>query len=84
MTLHHTFTDSPSDVSRKVEDDTIIFTVVHVGASAVYQCNVSNEHGYLLSNAFVNVLCKFITQDSFAFECFFFFFTNLWWVITWK
>ncbi|XP_016524240.1 neuronal cell adhesion molecule-like isoform X13 [Poecilia formosa] len=46
----------PTDISRRVEDDTIIFTDVQVGTSAVYQCNISNPFGYLLSNAFVNVL----------------------------
>uniref|UniRef100_A0A667WJN5 Neuronal cell adhesion molecule n=1 Tax=Myripristis murdjan TaxID=586833 RepID=A0A667WJN5_9TELE len=46
------------DLSRKVEDDTVIFTDVQTGSSAVYQCNVSNEYGYLLSNAFVNVLSE--------------------------
>uniref|UniRef100_A0A667WJV2 Neuronal cell adhesion molecule n=1 Tax=Myripristis murdjan TaxID=586833 RepID=A0A667WJV2_9TELE len=51
-------TDSPKDLSRKVEDDTVIFTDVQTGSSAVYQCNVSNEYGYLLSNAFVNVLSE--------------------------
>ncbi|XP_034031999.1 neuronal cell adhesion molecule-like isoform X5 [Thalassophryne amazonica] len=50
--------NAPQDVSRKVEDDTIIFTDVQSGSSAVYQCNVSNEFGYLLSNAFVNVLSE--------------------------
>lgn len=39
-------------------DDTIIFSKVQPGSSAVYQCNVSNAYGYLLSNAFVNVLCE--------------------------
>ncbi|XP_053742759.1 neuronal cell adhesion molecule-like isoform X19 [Synchiropus splendidus] len=48
--------NAPPDQSRKVEDDTIIFTDVQSGSSAVYQCNVSNEFGYLLANAFVNVL----------------------------
>ncbi|XP_051975218.1 neuronal cell adhesion molecule-like isoform X10 [Xyrauchen texanus] len=46
------------DPSRKVEDDTIIFSEVQTGSSAVYQCNASNEYGYLLSNAFVNVLAE--------------------------
>ncbi|XP_037834147.1 neuronal cell adhesion molecule-like isoform X13 [Kryptolebias marmoratus] len=50
--------NSPTDESRKVEDDVIIFTDVQTGSSAVYQCNVSNEYGYLLSNAFVNVLSE--------------------------
>ncbi|AWP08164.1 putative neuronal cell adhesion molecule-like [Scophthalmus maximus] len=50
--------NSPKDLSRKVEDDTIIFTDIQTGSSAVYQCNVSNDYGYLLSNAFVNVLSE--------------------------
>lgn len=49
-------TDAPKDPSRKVEDDSIIFSEVQTGSSAVYQCNASNQHGYLLANAFVNVL----------------------------
>lgn len=48
--------DSPKDTSRKVEDDTVILSDVQTGSSAVYQCNASNEFGYLLANAFVNVL----------------------------
>ncbi|KAM9503698.1 neuronal cell adhesion molecule-like isoform 26-T32 [Salvelinus alpinus] len=50
--------NSPKDPSRKVEGDTIIFEEVQTGSSAVYQCNASNEYGYLLSNAFVNVLSE--------------------------
>uniref|UniRef100_A0A7N8Y213 Neuronal cell adhesion molecule n=1 Tax=Mastacembelus armatus TaxID=205130 RepID=A0A7N8Y213_9TELE len=50
--------NSPKDLSRKVEDDTIIFTDVQTGSSAVYQCNISNDYGYLLANAFVNVLSE--------------------------
>ncbi|XP_041652037.1 neuronal cell adhesion molecule-like isoform X8 [Cheilinus undulatus] len=50
--------NSPKDLSRKVLDDTIIFSDVQTGSSAVYQCNVSNDYGYLLSNAFVNVLSE--------------------------
>ncbi|XP_061917372.1 neuronal cell adhesion molecule-like isoform X11 [Entelurus aequoreus] len=50
--------NSPKDPSRKVEDDTIIFSQVQTGSSAVYQCNISNQYGYLLANAFVNVLSE--------------------------
>ncbi|XP_031671463.1 neuronal cell adhesion molecule isoform X5 [Oncorhynchus kisutch] len=50
--------DSPKDTSRKVEDDTVILSDVQTGSSAVYQCNASNEFGYLLANAFVNVLAE--------------------------
>ncbi|XP_066526718.1 neurofascin homolog (chicken) a isoform X8 [Hoplias malabaricus] len=42
--------------SREVVGDAIIFNSVQMGSSAVYQCNASNEHGYLLANAFVSIL----------------------------
>ncbi|XP_041748217.1 neurofascin isoform X4 [Coregonus clupeaformis] len=42
--------------SRSVVGDTIIFRSVQIGSSAVYQCNASNHHGYLLANAFVSIL----------------------------
>ncbi|XP_040886063.1 neuronal cell adhesion molecule a isoform X2 [Toxotes jaculatrix] len=48
----------PEDHSRKVEDDTVILSNVQSGSSAVYQCNASNEFGYLMANAFVNVLAE--------------------------
>ena len=48
--------DAPEDRSRKVEDDTVILSSVQTGSSAVYQCNASNEFGYLMANAFVSVL----------------------------
>ncbi|XP_026162937.1 neurofascin homolog (chicken) a isoform X8 [Mastacembelus armatus] len=47
---------SPINPNRQVLGDTIIFRSVQMGSSAVYQCNASNEHGYLLANAFVSVL----------------------------
>ncbi|XP_042351446.1 neuronal cell adhesion molecule-like isoform X6 [Plectropomus leopardus] len=50
--------NSFKDLSRTVLDDTIMFRGVQIGSSAVYQCNVSNDYGYLLSNAFVNVLAE--------------------------
>ncbi|XP_057217425.1 neurofascin homolog (chicken) a isoform X13 [Triplophysa rosa] len=42
--------------NQQVLGDTIMFHSVQIGGSAVYQCNASNEHGYLLANAFVNIL----------------------------
>uniref|UniRef100_A0A672IR52 Neural cell adhesion molecule L1 n=1 Tax=Salarias fasciatus TaxID=181472 RepID=A0A672IR52_SALFA len=47
-------TDSP--LTSCVLGDTILFRSVQIGSTAVYQCNASNEHGYLLANAFVSVL----------------------------
>lgn len=78
------WTDSPKDPSRKVEDDTIIFTDVQTGSSAVYQCNVSNDYGYLLSNAFVNVLCKFLFTRSICIGTLFSIYIDFWRVITWQ
>ncbi|XP_073798531.1 neuronal cell adhesion molecule isoform X21 [Danio rerio] len=50
--------DAPKDPSRRVENDTIIFSAVQTGSSAVYQCNATNQYGDLLYNAFVNVLAE--------------------------
>ncbi|XP_034381900.1 neuronal cell adhesion molecule a isoform X3 [Cyclopterus lumpus] len=50
--------NAPEDHSRKVDDDTVILSNVQTGSSAVYQCNASNEFGYLMANAFVNVLAE--------------------------
>ncbi|XP_032729299.1 neuronal cell adhesion molecule isoform X13 [Lontra canadensis] len=49
---------APDDPSRNIDGDTIIFSNVQERSSAVYQCNASNEYGYLLANAFVNVLAE--------------------------
>ncbi|XP_035377551.1 neuronal cell adhesion molecule a isoform X14 [Electrophorus electricus] len=50
--------NSPNDPSRKIEDNRVILSNVQTGSSAVYQCNASNEFGYLLANAFVSVLAE--------------------------
>ncbi|XP_043107748.1 neurofascin homolog (chicken) a isoform X17 [Puntigrus tetrazona] len=47
---------SLANPNRQVLGDTILFHSVQIGSSSVYQCNASNEHGYLLANAFVNIL----------------------------
>lgn len=50
--------NAPEDHRRKVDGDTVILSNVQSGSSAVYQCNASNEFGYLMANAFVNVLAE--------------------------
>ncbi|XP_038159845.1 neuronal cell adhesion molecule a isoform X6 [Cyprinodon tularosa] len=52
------FKDFYEDNGPKVEEDTIILSNVQSGSSAVFQCNASNEFGYLLANAFVSVLAE--------------------------
>ncbi|XP_029394147.1 neurofascin isoform X2 [Mus pahari] len=47
---------APPNPNREVAGDTIIFRDTQISSRAVYQCNTSNEHGYLLANAFVSVL----------------------------
>ncbi|XP_017915511.1 PREDICTED: neurofascin isoform X1 [Capra hircus] len=47
---------APPNPNREVAGDTIIFRDTQISSRAVYQCNSSNEHGYLLANAFVSVL----------------------------
>lgn len=49
--------------SREITGDTVMFRDTQIGSSAVYQCNASNEHGYLLANAFVNVLGEHWTRS---------------------
>ncbi|XP_050956526.1 neuronal cell adhesion molecule-like isoform X10 [Labeo rohita] len=63
--------DAPNEASRRLEGDTLIFSEVQTGSSAVYQCNASNQHGYLLSNAFVNVLAeppRVLTQPNIIYQ----------------
>uniref|UniRef100_A0A803VGW6 Neurofascin n=1 Tax=Ficedula albicollis TaxID=59894 RepID=A0A803VGW6_FICAL len=55
---------SPPNPSREVAGDTIVFRDTQIGSSAVYQCNASNEHGYLLANAFVNVAPRILAPRN--------------------
>ncbi|KAK6303470.1 hypothetical protein J4Q44_G00259240 [Coregonus suidteri] len=42
--------------NRQVSGDTITFLSVTVANTGVYQCNASNQYGYLFANAYINVL----------------------------
>lgn len=50
-------TDAPAS-NRKVLDDTIFLHNVKASDSAVYQCEASNRHGTLLSNANIMIMSK--------------------------
>lgn len=45
----------------EVSGETLVLRSVTTLNNAVYQCNASNQYGYLLANAFVNVLRKCVT-----------------------
>lgn len=51
---------SASTVQPNVEvsEEAVLLRSVTTLNNAVYQCNASNQFGYLLANAFVNVLRK--------------------------
>uniref|UniRef100_A0A4W4ENN9 Neurofascin-like n=1 Tax=Electrophorus electricus TaxID=8005 RepID=A0A4W4ENN9_ELEEL len=48
--------DAPKSPSRQVEGDTLIFHSVVPDSTAVFQCNASNQYGYILANAFLSVM----------------------------
>lgn len=52
------FLTSASTLQPNVEvsGETVVLHSVTTLNNAVYQCNASNQYGYLLANAFVNVL----------------------------
>lgn len=64
--------EAPS-TNSKVFDDTIILHNAKASDSAVYQCEASNRHGTLLSNANIMIMSKY----SYFQLCFFFLFFSL-------
>lgn len=52
------FADSPAE-NRKFFDDTIVLYNAKASDSAVYQCEASNRHGTLLSNANIMVMSMY-------------------------
>uniref|UniRef100_A0A8C8M114 Neurofascin n=1 Tax=Oncorhynchus tshawytscha TaxID=74940 RepID=A0A8C8M114_ONCTS len=51
-----TMEDATPVPNREVSGDTITFRSVTVANTGVYQCNASNQYGYLFANAYINVL----------------------------
>lgn len=51
--------DAPKKPGRQVSGDTLIFRAVVPDSTAVFQCNASNQYGYILANAFLAVIGKF-------------------------
>lgn len=50
--------DAPMSPGRQVSGDTLIFRGVVPDSTAVFQCNASNQYGYILANAFLAVMGK--------------------------
>ena len=48
----------PFNPRRRVRKNRLSIQNVTKSDTAVYQCNVSNIHGYVFANFFVNVICK--------------------------
>jgi neuronal cell adhesion protein len=48
---------------RRVTKNRMIIQDVIKSDTAVYQCNVSNIHGYVFANFFVNVICRFFCNS---------------------
>ena len=49
----------PRTPRRRLSTNRLTIQNINKNDTAVYQCNISNTHGYLFSNFFVNVMCKF-------------------------
>uniref|UniRef100_A0AAR2JKK7 Neurofascin n=1 Tax=Pygocentrus nattereri TaxID=42514 RepID=A0AAR2JKK7_PYGNA len=48
--------DAPKSPGRQVSGDTLIFRSVVPDSTAVFQCNASNQYGYILANTFLAVM----------------------------
>ncbi|XP_039507868.1 neurofascin isoform X2 [Pimephales promelas] len=48
--------DAPKSPGRQVSEDTLFFSAVVPDSAAVFQCNASNQYGYIMANAFLAVM----------------------------
>uniref|UniRef100_A0A671KBV4 Neural cell adhesion molecule L1 n=1 Tax=Sinocyclocheilus anshuiensis TaxID=1608454 RepID=A0A671KBV4_9TELE len=48
--------DAPKSPGRQVSGDTLMFRAVVPDSAAVFQCNASNQYGYIMANAFLAVM----------------------------
>uniref|UniRef100_A0A8C2KTJ3 Neural cell adhesion molecule L1 n=1 Tax=Cyprinus carpio TaxID=7962 RepID=A0A8C2KTJ3_CYPCA len=48
--------DAPKSPGRLVSGDTLTFRAVVPDSAAVFQCNASNQYGYIMANAFLAVM----------------------------
>ncbi|XP_059383537.1 neurofascin-like isoform X1 [Carassius carassius] len=48
--------DAPKSPGRQVTGDTLTFRAVVPDSAAVFQCNASNQYGYIMANAFLAVM----------------------------
>lgn len=50
--------DAPKSPGRQVSGDALFFNGVVPDSAAVFQCNASNQYGYIMANAFLAVMGK--------------------------
>ena len=56
---------------RRVVKNRMVIQNVTKLDTAVYQCNVTNIHGYVFANFFVNVICKLMDcEELFRIDCY--------------
>ena len=58
------FIEVEGDPDRIVEKNRITFLNMSKEDAQVIQCNVTNKHGYIFANAYLNVLSKWFLRMS--------------------
>ena len=56
----------PANERRIVEANRILYYNVIKEDACVIQCNATNKHGYIFTNAYLNVLCKFLCASFYC------------------
>ncbi len=56
------FPDLPDDPRREVEQKRLTYRNLTKDDAMVVQCNATNKHGYQYTNAYMNVLSKYVVH----------------------
>lgn len=58
LLMHYVLTELPA-ANRRLIGDTVFLRKAQASNSAVYQCEASNKHGTILSNANIMIMSKY-------------------------